>query len=202
MVLIAIFRKAWYDLIYLIATTSWKLQFKTKIGPQWRILESIEDLNFKFVIEIQIQADKKDNTFFIHNSFGKLICFTSEDVSLDRPNQWYPLLILLDFWKIKFEKSSLTNWIFSPFWTRFLLLAKIQFKMDKWTKFIQFVKVDFSKLIFQKSSTNQPVLQQVTKHWKFHWFGIFFAENCCQCSGSLQTTWYVWVKKFKSWMDY
>ena len=49
-------------------------------------------------------------------------------VALRNPHTPYPSV--LDFWKIKLEKSSLMNWIFSLFWTWFLQATqavKIQF---------------------------------------------------------------------------
>jgi hypothetical protein len=54
------------------------------------------------------------------------------------------------------EKSSSTNRIFSLFQTGFLLLwpAEINFKIDFCRLKIQFVELDFSNLIFQKSSAN------------------------------------------------
>ena len=53
--------------------------------------------------------------------------------------------------EIQIGKSSSTNWIFSLFQTGFLLLFEIDFCRLK----IQFVELDFSKSIFQKSSTDQ-----------------------------------------------
>ena len=63
---------------------------------------------------------------------------------------------VLDFWKIKLEKSSLTNWIFSllPNWClQTKQAAKIKFEIHRLK--IQSVELDFSNLIFQKSSTDQ-----------------------------------------------
>ena len=60
--------------------------------------------------------------------------------------------------KKSFEKSSLTNLIFSLFRTGFLLPvlpAKINFKTDYCRLKIQVVKLDFSNLILQNSSTDQ-----------------------------------------------
>ena len=60
--------------------------------------------------------------------------------------------------KTNSKKSSSTNWIFSLFWTEFLLPvlpAKINFKIDSCRLKIQFGKLDFSNLIFQNSSIDQ-----------------------------------------------
>ena len=58
-----------------------------------------------------------------------------------------PCWSVLEFWKIKLENSSLTNWI---------LACKNQFRNWFWQATqavkIQCVELDFSKLIFQKSS--------------------------------------------------
>ena len=74
-----------------------------------------------------------------------------------------------------FEKSSLTNWIFSLQKS----ISKLIFAGYTGSKNpvpnrlkIQFVRLDFSKLIFQKSSTDQ---QRVTVHGLsnrlyLHWF--------------------------------
>ena len=65
--------------------------------------------------------------------------------------------LYLFFWKIKFEKSSLTNWIFNLQ----KLISKLIFAGYTGSKTpvrnrlkIQFVELDFSNLIFQKSSTD------------------------------------------------
>ena len=64
----------------------------------------------------------------------------------------------LNFWKVKFEKSSSTNWIFSLPSLNWIFTAtvvcKTNFKIDFCRLEIQFVKLDFSNLIFQKSSTD------------------------------------------------
>ena len=65
-------------------------------------------------------------------------------------------LIMLTYLYLIFEKSGSMNWIFSLFLTGFLLPvpAKINFKIDFCRLKIQFVELEFSNLIFQKSSTN------------------------------------------------
>ena len=77
----------------------------------------------------------------------RFLWFTSTKMS-------YPYWFVLEFWKIKLENSSLMNWNFS--------LQKSILKWSNGSKNsvrkrlkIQFVERDFSKLIFQKSSTNQ-----------------------------------------------
>ena len=68
-----------------------------------------------------------------------------------------PYPSVLDFLKIKLEKSNLTNWIFSLFRTGLLPPAqpgKINFEIDFCRSKIQFLELDFSNLIFQKSSTD------------------------------------------------
>ena len=66
-----------------------------------------------------------------------------------------PYPSLLNFWKIKFEKSSLTNWILTcPVWNR---------------PKIKFVEIDFSNLIFQKSSTEYRWIGQIS-----HYISDFF----------------------------
>ena len=66
---------------------------------------------------------------------------------------------VLDFWKIKFEKSSSTNWIFGSI----SKLIPAGSKNPVWNRLkIQFVKLDFSNLIFQKSSTDKQGLSYVT----------------------------------------
>ena len=69
-----------------------------------------------------------------------------------------PYRSVLDFWKIKFEKSSSTNWIFNLQ----KLISKLIFAGYTGSRNpvrnrlkIQFVNFDFPKLIFQKSSTDQ-----------------------------------------------
>ena len=69
-----------------------------------------------------------------------------------------PCWSVLEFWKIKLEKSSSTNWIFSLQKS----ISKLIFAGYTGSKNpvrnrlkIQFVELDFSKLIFQKSSTDQ-----------------------------------------------
>ena len=69
-----------------------------------------------------------------------------------------PYPSILDFWKIKLEKSSSSNCIFSQQKS----ISKLIFAGYTGSKNqvrnrqkIQFVELDFSKLIFQKSSTDQ-----------------------------------------------
>ena len=57
---------------------------------------------------------------------------------------------VLDFWKIKFEKSCFTNWIFNLQKSIFKLIFLGYTDAVK----IQFVELDFSNLIFQKPSTD------------------------------------------------
>ena len=68
-----------------------------------------------------------------------------------------PCWFVLDYSKIKLEKSSSTNWIFNLE----KLIAKLisagyrGSKNPVWNKLkIQFNKLDFSNLIFKKSSTD------------------------------------------------
>ena len=72
-----------------------------------------------------------------------------------------PLVLVLDLWKINFEKSNSTNWIFSLFQTWFLVPAKFNF--DSGRLKIQFVKLDFYNLIFKKSSTDQQRERETNK---------------------------------------
>ena len=58
-----------------------------------------------------------------------------------------PCRFLIDFRKINLEKPSSTNWIFAGF-TGSKNTVRNRLK-------IQFIELDFSKLIFQKSSTDQ-----------------------------------------------
>jgi hypothetical protein len=63
-----------------------------------------------------------------------------------------------EFWKIKLEKSSSTNWIFSlQNSISNLIFAGYTGSKNpvRNRQKIQFVKLDFSKLIFQKSNTDQ-----------------------------------------------
>ena len=67
---------------------------------------------------------------------------------------WY----VLDFWKIKLEKSSSLNWSFSlqKSISRLIFAGYTGSKNQVRNRLqIQFVELDFSKLIFQKSSTDQ-----------------------------------------------
>ena len=55
----------------------------------------------------------------------------------------FPCWSVLEFWKIKLENSSWTSWIFAGYTGS---------KNSVWNRLkIQFVELDFSKLIFQKS---------------------------------------------------
>ena len=70
----------------------------------------------------------------------------------------FPCWSVIEFWKIKLEKSISTNWIFSLQTS----ISKLIFAGYTGSKNqvrnrlkIQFVELDFSKLIFQKSSTDQ-----------------------------------------------
>ena len=68
-----------------------------------------------------------------------------------------PCWSLLDFWKIKFEKSSSTNWIFNlqKSISKLIFASYTGSKYPVWNRLkIQFVELDFSNLIFQKSSTD------------------------------------------------
>ena len=75
-----------------------------------------------------------------------------------------PVLILtpcwsvLELWQIKLENSSSTNWIFSlqKSISKLIFAGYTGSKNSVWNRpKIQFVELDFSKLIFQKSSTDQ-----------------------------------------------
>ena len=62
---------------------------------------------------------------------------------------------VLEFGKIKLENSSLTNWIFSlqKSISKLNFVGYIASKNPVWNRLkIQFVELDFSKMIFQKSS--------------------------------------------------
>ena len=74
-----------------------------------------------------------------------------------------PYPSVLDFWKFKFKKLSLTNWIFNLQ----KAISKLIFAGYTGSKNpvrnrlkIQFVELDFSKLIFQKSNTDQQGIGQ------------------------------------------
>ena len=69
-----------------------------------------------------------------------------------------PCWSVLEFWKIKLEKSSSTNWIFSlqKSISKLIFAGYTGSKNQVRNRLkIKFVKLDFSKLIFQKSSTDQ-----------------------------------------------
>ena len=71
---------------------------------------------------------------------------------------------VLDFWKIKFEKSSSTNWIFSlqKSILKLIFAGYTGSKNQVRNRLkIQFVELDFSKLIFQKSSTDQQGVRAI-----------------------------------------
>jgi len=77
---------------------------------------------------------------------------------LDGQKWLSPCWSVLDFWKKKLCKSSSTNWIFSLQ----KLISKLIFAGYTGSKIpvrnrlkIQSIKLDFSKLIFQKTSTDQ-----------------------------------------------
>ena len=68
-----------------------------------------------------------------------------------------PCWSVLEFWKIKLEKSSSPNWIFSLQKTisKLIFAGYTVCKFSVWNRLkIQFVELDFSNLIFQKSSTD------------------------------------------------
>ena len=68
-------------------------------------------------------------------------------------NRLSPFWSVLDFWKVKLGKSSSTNWIFSLQKSiSKLILVSYTGPVRNRLK-IQFVELDFSKLIIQKSST-------------------------------------------------
>ena len=65
---------------------------------------------------------------------------------------------VLDFWKIKLEKSSSANWIFSlqKSISKLIFAGYSGSKNQVWNRLkIQFLELNFSKLIFQKLSTDQ-----------------------------------------------
>jgi hypothetical protein len=81
--------------------------------------------------------------------------------------QWHALHTfcwsVLDFWKIKFEKSSLKNQV-----RRTVFLAYTGSKSLVWKRLkIQFIELDFSKLIFQKSRTDQQGDRSLVKFSTF-----------------------------------
>ena len=68
-----------------------------------------------------------------------------------------PCWSVLDFWKIKLEKSSSTNWIFSlqKSISKLIFAGYIGSKNPVRNRLkIQLAELDFSNLIFQKSSTD------------------------------------------------
>ena len=81
-------------------------------------------------------------------------------VSLCASHTPYPSV--LDFWKIKLEKSSWTNWILVYFklnfeiWIEFLKLIFLKVK-------IQFVKLHFSNFIAQKLSSISKIISFLTQ---------------------------------------
>jgi len=89
-------------------------------------------------------------------------------------NTWLsPCWSVLEFWKIKLEKSILTNWIFSLQKSILkLIFAGYTFSKNQvWNRLkIRSVELDFSKLIFQKSSTdNRGSVSKITKGPKVGW---------------------------------
>ena len=102
---------------------------------------STKSYNIKYI-------NTEGNSFGIHNlCFGFFSSFLWCAITLS------PCWSLLEFWKIKLEKSISMNWIFSlQKWISKLIFAGYQIRNRLK---IQFVELDFSKLIFQKSSTDQ-----------------------------------------------
>ena len=69
-----------------------------------------------------------------------------------------PCWSVLEFWKIKLEKSSSTNWIFSlqKSISKLIFAGYTGSKNPVWIRLqIQSVELDLSNLIFQNSSTDQ-----------------------------------------------
>ena len=87
-----------------------------------------------------------------------------------------PCWSVLEFWKIKLEKSSSTNWIFNlqKSISKLIFAGYTGSKNPVQNRLkIQFVDLDFSKLIFQKSSRDQSCLISfkyrtraiITRYW-------------------------------------
>ena len=77
-----------------------------------------------------------------------------------------PGWFIFDFWKIKLEKLSLTNWLFSlqKSILKLIFAAYTGSKNPVWNRLkMQFVELDFSKLIFQKSKGERVSDQRVLK---------------------------------------
>ena len=80
----------------------------------------------------------------------------------------YPLLICAWFLKIKFEKSSSRNWIsnLQKLVSKLIFAGYAGIKNLVWNRLkIQFVKLHFSNLIFQNSSTDQQGVSPDTYFW-------------------------------------
>ena len=96
---------------------------------------------------------------------------------------------VLDFWKIKFEKSRLMNLIFTA-----CVASKNQVRNRLKIKFI---KLDFSNLIFQKSSTDQQGVKKfkwentVRRKFEYDFFHITNAKKSCQITSQRQVIWRV-----------
>ena len=84
-----------------------------------------------------------------------------------------PYRSVLDFWRNNLKKSSSINWIFSLFWTRFLLCVAWKNQFQNW--FLQdinpvcqtwFLQLDFPKIRY-RSTAGKVYLAQSSKHWRF-----------------------------------
>ena len=83
--------------------------------------------------------------------------YRAYSIFMNKIKAWHPIHLYLIFEKSSWKKSSSTTWIFCLFQTQFLLLvspAKINLKINFCMLKVQFVKLDFWNLSFQKSSTD------------------------------------------------
>ena len=86
------------------------------------------------------------------------LSFNFRNQVASKQNIHSPCWSVLEFWKIKLEKSSLTNWIFSlqKSISKFIFAGYTGSKNQVRNRLkIQFFELDFSKLIIQISSTDQ-----------------------------------------------
>ena len=86
---------------------------------------------------------------------------------------------MLDFWKIKFEKSSYMNWIFNlqKSILKLIFAGYTGSKNPVWNRLkIQFVELDFSNLIFQVQMDRALVL--IENLTKVCWIKNFVKQSC------------------------
>ena len=107
----------------------------------------IRNLLWKYCIS---PNNVRGNLILWHLQMGKLIKGDTIQVA--------PCWSVPEFWKIKVENSSSTNWIFSlqKSISNVIFAGYTGSKNPVLKRLkIQFIELDFSKLIFQKSSTDQ-----------------------------------------------